>query len=498
MSSLSNDFTPELVQKLFDKIDALTTVISQQTSNIDKQTATIEKLTEIIKTQQEEIYRLKEQLNKNSKNSSKPPSSDGFNKPAPKSLRKITGKKQGAQKGHIGKGFTLTKEPNEILEHVPSACKGCPDFGSCVSCSISAKRYEVDIIIDTKVILHKTLSYQCPKLDNCVITGDFPSHINSTMQYGNNLQALAVSLNTLGMVSINRTHDLLSGLFCIPISTGTIHKMVTECAKRIQPTVEKIREKIGQASVAHFDETGLRVNKTNYWTHSASTTDLTYLSLQVKRGFEGMEASRVLPYYNGIAVHDCWPSYWKYTDIMHAVCCAHLLRELTGIIENAPNQIWAKEMIDLLLKMKKVRDKAVSVDKEKLSYYYMNGFHKDYLRILEAGRHLNPIPEKKKGKRGRHGKGKIRSLIERLFDYKESVCLFTKNFSVPFDNNQAERDIRMIKVKTKVSGCFRTSEGAVSFLTIMSYLGTAKKRGIRPMLALQRVFSGDSDFIFSN
>lgn len=494
MSALSNDFardfTPEFVQKLFDKIDALTTVISQQT-------ATIEKLTETIKTQQEEIFRLKEQLNKNSKNSSKPPSSDGFNKPGPKSLRKSTGKKQGAQKGHVGKGFTLIKEPNETLEHIPTACNGCPDFGSCVSCSISAKRYEVDIIIDTKVTLHKTLSYQCPKLGNRVITGTFPSHINSAMQYGNNLQALAVSLNTLGMVSINRTHDLLSGLFNIPISTGTIHKMVTDYAKKVQPTVEKIREKIEKASVAHFDETGIRVDKTNYWTHSASTTDLTYLSLQAKRGFEGMEASRVLPYFNGIAVHDCWLSYWKYTNIMHAVCCAHLLRELTGIIENAPTQIWAKEMLDLLLKMKEVRDKAVYMDKEKLSYYYMNGFHKDYLRIIEAGRHLNPIPEKKKGKRGRHGKGKIRSLIERLFDYKESVCLFTKNFSVPFDNNQAERDIRMIKVKTKVSGCFRTTEGAESFLTIMSYLGTAKKRGIRPMLALQKVFSGDGDSIFS-
>ena len=374
---MSNDFTPELIQTLFDKIDVLTTVISQQT-------ATIEKLTETIKTQQEENFRLKEQLNKNSKNSSKPPSSDGFNKPTPKSLRKKTGKKQGAQKGHVGKGFTLTKEPSETLEHIPAACKGCPDFGSCVSCSISAKRYEVDIIIDTKVILHKTLSYQCPKLGDRVITGEFPSYINSTMQYGNNLQALAISLNTLGMVSINRTHDLLSGLFCIPISTGTIHKMVTECAKRLQPTVEKIREKIAEASVAHFDETGLRVHKTNYWTHSASTTDLTHLSLQDKRGSGGMEASRVLPYFNGIAVHDCWLAYWKFSYIKHAVCCAHLLRELTGIIENAPTQIWAKEMIDLLLKMKEVRDKAVYMDKEKLSYYHLNSFHKDYLRILEA------------------------------------------------------------------------------------------------------------------
>ncbi len=154
-------------------------------------------------------------------------------------------------------------------------------------------------------------------------------------------------------------------------------------------------------------------------------------------------------------------------------------------------------MIDLLLEMKEVRDKAVFMNKEKLSYYYTNGFHKIYLSIINKAKKLNPIPEKEPGKRGRHGKGKIRSLIERLFDYEGEVCLFTKNFYVPFDNNQAERDVRMIKVKTKVSGCFRTQEGAKSFMTIISYLGTAKKHRISPIAALKKALLGEENFIFS-
>ena len=497
MTSLSSDFTPDLVQKLFDKIDTLTSVISHQTAVITEKIAIIEKLTESIANQQQEIAHLKEQLNKNSKNSSKPPSSDGLKKPTPKSLRKISGKSQGAQKGHKGNGFSITKEPDEIMNHIPTPCQKCANFDNCTSCGVTGTRYEVDIVIDTKVILHQTLAFECPYRNHKVLTGTFPENIRSTMQYGYNLQALVVALNTLGMVSINRTHELLSDLFCIPISTGTIHKMVTECAKKLGPTIEHIRQKLLGSSIIHFDETGTRVDNKTRWVHNASNADYTFLTIEDKRGYEGMESSDVLPHFNGIAVHDCWASYWKYDQVTHAICCAHLLRELTGVVENHPSQPWAQEMIDLLLKMKEVRDKAVFMRKEQLSYYYTNGFHKTYLGIIEKARELNPIPEKEPGKRGRQGKGKIRALIERLFDYKGEVCLFTKNLSVPFDNNQAERDVRMIKVKTKVSGCFRTKEGAKDFMSVMSFISTAKKQGIRPMLALRKALLGEGDFIFS-
>lgn len=483
---MSNKFTPDFIEK----IDILTSLIVEQTS-------TINKLTETIATLTEENERLKEQLNKNSKNSSKPPSSDGFNKPKPKSLRKNSGKNQGAQKGHKGTSFSLTKEPDAFVSHVPSHCNGCHLFGQCTSCGIKNKRYEVDVVVETKVTQHQILAFQCPKLNNAIIAGSFPENINSTMQYGVNLKALAVALNTIGMVSIGRTHEILSDLLCIPISTGTIHKMVTECADRLAPVIEEIKTRIIDSPIANFDETGTRVDKKIRWVHNASNSKYTYLTVEDKRGHEGITSSGILPRFRGIAVHDCWASYWKYDDVTHSVCCAHLLRELTGIIENNPTQPWAQDMLDLLLKMKKIRDKAVSMGKENLSYYYTHGFKKSYFSIIEKARELNPIPEKIPGKRGRQGKGKLRALIERLFDYEGAVCLFTKNFNVPFDNNQAERDVRMVKVKTKVSGCFRTRNGAQDFLDIMSYIGTAKKHGKSPLSALKNALLGESNLIFT-
>lgn len=383
------------------------------------------------------------------------------------------------------------------MHHVPNRCKGCALFGTCISCGTKGKRYEVDIIIETKVTLHQTLAFECPQLNHDVISGDFPEHLKSTMQYGIHLKALAVALNTLGMVSINRTHEILSDLFCIPISTGTIHKMVTECADQLTSIVEEIKSHLTGSTIIHFDETGTRVNGKTLWVHNASNAQYTYLTVEDKRGHEGMTSSGILSHFKGIAVHDCWASYWKYDAVTHAVCCAHLLRELTGVVENHPEQVWATEMLELLLRMKEVRDKAVFMGRDTLSYYHTHGFKKCYRNIIEAARNLNPLPEKIPGKRGRPGKGKIRSLIERLFDYEGAICLFTKDFNVPFDNNQAERDVRMVKVKTKVSGCFRTKDGAQDFLDIMSYISTAKKQGKSPLLAIKRALLGESNFIFT-
>ena len=252
---------------------------------------------------------------------------------------------------------------------------------------------------------------------------------------------------------------------------------------------------IGSA-LGHFDETGTRVDKKLWWVHDASNCEYTYLDISPKRGTAGMEQCGVLPEFKGIAMHDCWASYWNYPDIQHAVCCAHLLRELTGIDENHPDQKWASAFIDLLLEMKKVKDKAVEKGKDSLSYYHYHKFDKKYDRLIEQARKENPLPETTEKKRGRKKKGKILALVERLANYKASVCLFIHNFAVPFDNNQAERDLRMIKVKTKVSGCFRSEDGAREYLKIMSYIGTAHKQGYNAFEAIKNAILGHSDFIF--
>ena len=489
VANLNNNFASDFTQKLLDRIDALTAVIADQTDSINKLSETVAKLSI-------ENAELKERLNKNSKNSSKPPSSDGFNKPNPKSLRRPSGKKQGAQEGHEGKGFTITQTPDEVIRHIPAKCIGCSNAGKCTSCGIADTRYEVDIRIDTKVTAHQALSFACQKENGKVLTGAFPANITGTMQYGNNLEALAVSLNTVGMMGIKRTHDILSAVFGIPISTGTIFNMVKSCANKLTDTVDQIRTIVTSLPLVHFDETGTRVEKKTYWFHNASNEYFTYLTVEENRGTIGMNASGVLPHYQGIAVHDCWKSYWSYEAVTHAICCAHLLRELIGVSENHPAQSWADQMKQLLLRMKKVRDTAVDSGKENLSYYYLHGFDTEYNQIIKEAREQNPIKEKQPGKRGRQAKGKLRALVERLAEYKGGVCLFTKNLSIPFDNNQAERDVRMVKVKTKVSGCFRTKEGADSFAKIMSYIGTANKHGINSFIAIKNALIGQSDFIF--
>jgi len=336
----------------------------------------------------------------------------------------------------------------------------------------------------------------CPFHKGQILAGQFPESVSATVQYGDNLKSLAVALNTVGMVSINRTHEILGNVFNIPISTGTISAMVTKCAASVSNTVNTIRQKVINSAIVHFDETGTRVEGRTMWVHNSSTDQYTYLSVHQKRGTDGMDDNGVLPVFQGIAMHDWWKSYWKY-DITHAVCCAHLLRELNGIEENYPEQIWAAKFKELLLEMKHVKDKALLTDKRELSYYYLHKFDIKYSAILQEAIEANPLPIVTEKKRGRRKKGKILSLVARLLEYKASVCLFTKNFAVPFDNNQVERDIRMIKIKTKVSGCFRSKEGADNFLKIMSYIGTAKKQGINSYEAIKNAIVGNSESIFN-
>ncbi len=475
--------TLEMVQQLLE-----------QNASLLKQN---EILTATIAELNQTIQELKGQLNKNSKNSSKPPSSDGYKKPAPKSLRKPSGKKVGGQDGHQGIHLAVITAPDEIVKHMPSACKGCQHYQMCKGTAcITQKRHVIDAVVTVNVTEHQALELPVSMLHGDTRIGAFPSDVKATVQYGENLQALSVALNTVGAVSIKRTHEILSGVFNIPIATGTVSSMVKRCADSLSETVGKIKDKMIGSALGHFDETGTRVDKKLWWVHCASNCEYTYLDISPKRGTAGMEQCGVLPEFKGIAMHDCWASYWNYPDIQHAVCCAHLLRELTGIDENHPDQKWASAFIDLLLEMKKAKEKAVEKGKDSLSYYHYHKFDKKYDELLELARKENPLPETTEKKRGRKKKGKILALVERLANHKASVCLFIHNFMVPFDNNQAERDLRMIKVKTKVSGCFRTEEGARDYLKIMSYVGTAHKQGYNAYEAIRNVISGHPDFIF--
>jgi len=252
------------------------------------------------------VAELEARLAMNSKNSSKPPSSDGFNKQ--KSLRTPSGKKAGGQYGHEGNGLKLISQPDNYVNHEPGECANCPHAAKCqANKMVSETRHEIDINIRTATTAHQTMRVVCP-LTKETLTGRFPDGINSTMQYGTNMQALAVSLNTVGMVSINRTHEILSGVFGVPISTGTISAMVSDCAEKVAEPVKEIKDALIGEPIIHCDETGTRVDKKTLWAHSASTDKLTYIEVQPSRGKKGMDAIGILLAFVGTTVHDCCAS----------------------------------------------------------------------------------------------------------------------------------------------------------------------------------------------
>ena len=472
-------------------------IINAQAWQIKEQAETIKSLQKTIDELKQIIQELTEKLGQNSRNSSKPPSSDGLSKPSPKSLRKRSGKKAGGQKGHPGTHLATIAEPDEVIQHIPSACSLCPSQDTCIKYAHKGEtRHIIDAVVDVKIIAHQALEINCP-LQRETYRGAFPESIKAPVQYGENLQALAVALNTIGAVSVKRTHEILSKVFNIPLSTGAISGMVERCAARLEDTVEKIGDRVAASSINNCDETGTRVDGKTMWVHDVSNGEYTHLTIHEKRGREGMDAGGVLPEFTGIAVHDCWAPYWKYEDIGHALCCAHLLRELIGVEENHPQQQWATAFKELLLEMKAAKEKAMAKGKEGLSHYYLEKFDQVYDRIIKQAYRKHPVVENGEKKRGRKKKGKVLSLVERLAKHKESICLFIKNFAVPFDNNQAERDIRMVKTKTKVSGCFRSIDGARNYLKIMSYVGTAKKQKINPYEAIRQAILGNPDIIFA-
>ena len=482
--------TKEYLEYLMAQNTSLMEQNAALTNEVSKLTMKVEELTQTIKE-------LTEKKNKNSRNSSKPPSTDGYNKPDPKSLRQPSGKKPGGQAGHDGSYLKVITKPDKTIPHMPSKCEGCPYNNECQThACVSETRNVVDIDVNVSITAHEVYAVECP-LCNKKLKGAFPKDVKAPVQYGTNLSALAVALNTAGALSIARTNEILSGVFNVPIATGTIAGMVSRCADAVDNTVTKIGQMLLDTYLAHCDETGTRVDGKTRWVHVMCSKLLTYLYLHDKRGKEAINEEGLLPRYHGIVVHDCWSSYWSCDgDFEHSVCCAHLLRELTGIIENHPEQEWAQRFMNLLLEMKKKVDKAKESEKASLSRYHINKFSKQYDDIIQKAYSENPLPESKPSKRGRKKKGKVRSLIERLDHLKTEVCRFTKDFNVPFDNNQAERDIRMVKTKTKVSGCFRSKDGATAYLKIMSYIGTAKKHGMNAYTAIVNAMSGNPDIIF--
>ena len=461
----------------------------------------IERLNGVIASLQDE---LKESVRKNrmdSTNSSKPPSSDGYRKPKPVSLRVKSGRRPGGQPGHAGRSMSVPHEPDEVIEHYPAECKGCSRLSECRSGSTfrcSESRYVVDAVMLTKVTEHRRIDAACPmaSTESRPMSGSFPENVKAHVQYGDSFAIVAGLLDTYGAMSDSRISELMRAFFGVTLSPGTVVSMTKRCAEMVGPALPSIRESVIRSPVAHFDESGVRTGGTLEWIHNSSTDSFTYLTLSPKRGIIGIEENGVLPQFSGIAVHDCWSPYFRYEDVKHSVCCAHILRELKGIELNEPDRRWPGMFEYLLLSMKSAKEDAQARGENHLTdrdWDYYDWFYELALKVADM--ECPPPPEPTIKRRGRKNKGHERSLIERLGSLKNQLFLFAKDFQVPFDNNQAERDIRVAKIKTNVSGCFRSIEGAQCYLDITSYLSTARKHGIGMFDALTSAFNGKTDFI---
>jgi len=445
-----------------------------------------------IRALEQRLDKVEASLHQDSSNSSKPPSSDGYTKPAPRNLRGKSDKKPGAQKGHKGMGYSLPKTPDKVIACMPSNCQGCPFHDQCQSTArVGQRRYVTDVEVQVQVTEFDQMEVSCP-FHQETFWGSFPEGVTGPVQYGNKLSALASLLFLHGVVSYERIHDILKSLTDLPLSRGWVFDKIKKLANSadLSETLEKIRSLLLKAKVINADETGLRVNGKLAWCHSASNSRYTYQTISPKRGSAGMIAGGFLNEYRGIIVHDFFRSYWKFTQLSgHGTCGVHLMREMKGIGETWENQKWSIEMFALFSNMNDFRNQAIENGQRRFYQPTIDMFTSQYNEILLKAREENPIPTEQEPVPGRK---KSMPLITRLDKHQDEVLLFLKDFDVPFTNNQAERDIRSVKVRMKVSGCFRKWEGSEGYLRLRSYVSTAGKHGVGAFKAICLALSGQS------
>lgn len=471
---------PDLTQLSHSQKDDLIRVLWSMLQGQAKQIAVL----------QAQVVELQSRLNKNSRNSSKPPSSDGLNKPAPKSLRIAGQKPSGGQKGHAGNTLSQATEPDKIVIHnVPDQCQACQR--ALPFAYVNETRQVLDLpVLKFEVTEHHAMQAIC----SCghVHTAEFPAGVNASVQYGARAQAAMVHLNQNHAVSVQRTAALMKDFFGLAVSQATVIKAAQAGADILQPTVHDIGQAIAAAPVAHADESGLRVAKKLHWLHVLATDTLTWMGCHPKRGGEAFESLALLQQFKGVLVHDGWMPY-KALACQHALCNQHHLRELTYLLEEL-DQAWAGDMIELLTHANHLDNlncadgRTPNYDSQKYQSE-VRDLRALYDAIVRQAQAQNPIAPPT-GKRGRPKQSKATNLIGRLRDYSDDVWRFMTQPDVPFTNNLAEQTVRMPKVKQKVSGCFRTLPGAQGYCIIRSYCATMHKQGVNVFESLAAAFKG--------
>lgn len=427
-------------------------------------------------------------LTLNSSNSSKPPSSD----PNREKIKRISGsRKPGGQAGH--NGSTLERDPNpDFVKPITLDRAILPEGTYKEVAPVVRQVVDIDII---KVVTE----YQAQVLEDengTRYTADFPEGVTKAVQYGVSVKAHATFFSQYQLIPYGRVEETFRDQLGISISKGSVYNFNKEAYKKLEEFDQIVKDRLFHSHLCHADETGININSVRRWLHCTSNALWTYFFPHEKRGKDAMDEIGILPLFKGVLCHDHWKPYLKY-DCLHALCNAHHLRELQRAWEQ-DDQIWARDMRDLLKEINIAVDDAggqlKSMDSEKYRTKYRN--------LLEKAQEECPPPDeslRKKGQRGRLKRSKSRSLLERLVNFETETLRFMDDPMVPFTNNQGENDLRMTKVHQKISGCFRSMDGAKIFCRIRSYLSTCKKHGMMASDALRILFEGKlPDFCYED
>jgi transposase len=423
---------------------------------------------------------------KDSHNSSKPPSTDGPTRKT-RSQRIKSGRKSGGQRGHLGSTLSLVEQPDEVLQHRPDLCTSCQNPLEGVAGEVIERR-QVQDLPPWKLVVseHQVEQVCCPQCQQ-MNRGTFPPEVRAPAQYGVHVQALAVYLHQAQFVPAERTCEALAELCGCALSAGTLVRWAQQAASVLKPTVIQIAEGILASPLQHGDETGVRVKGKLHWLHVNSTRWLTHLAWHRKRGHEALEAIGIWPRFTGRAMRDRWASYDQYR-CAHSVCGAHLLRDLTFVQEH--HQDWAGDLKEVLLGMYEAAREWRERGAARLPAHERDEWVGQYFDVLARGFAAQPPPTEAPRRRGRGKQSAAKNLLDDLVRRAEQVLAFLDDLTIPFTNNQAERDLRMVKVQQKISGTFRSELGLTAFCRIRSYLSTMRKQGHAMLAALIAVFQG--------
>lgn len=452
-------------------------VIVLRLTHVESENADLRSQNDILRS---ENTLLRSQLGQNSTNSHKPPASDGLTKqPA---IPRLKGGKTGGQLGHDGKTLNMSSQIDTIVTHKPNACKGCGALLTNQLFTLCEKR-QVFEIPEPKLIVTQHEQYHCQCTCGCKNWGVFPPSVNAPIQYGNNARTFASLLNQQYLLPLNQVSSIFHDLYGQPINESTIINSNRQLYALLEQPEQLIKSALIKSKVVHFDETGARtVGKLN-WLHSASNEDYTYYFHHAKRGYPALiDTPSVLPHFCGYAVHDCWASYFKFDACQHVLCNSHLFRELQAALERGFQ--WAQSIKQHIFELYEIQKKHKYHMVSKEQYQKSKALIKSQLKIIEADlmaiTNRNPIQQK------------ALALIKRMRKHLKSFLFFAKDPDLPFTNNQAERDIRMVKLKIKISGAFRTVEGIQIFARIRGFISTCKKQNFNVFQSIRNIIDEHS------